>query len=146
MSTMGLYSLVAVCAAILAPAISQAHSAGGLDPYGCHSDRRSGEYHCHRGEYKDVVFKSKSDMLTNKENSKSGSVLRSEQGRDDDAPSLLSSVLGTEDPAERTAEESEIIIPKGVAQRLEILKDIHSQSLISDEEYEAKRKEILGDI
>lgn len=141
-------ALVGAFAVVAIPVAAAAHSTGALDPYGCHSDRRSGKYHCHRGEYTNVTFRSKADMLNNKKAGKSGTVLRSDQGRDNPAaPSILGSVLGTEeDAAQRTASNSELIVPKGVQKRLEILDDLHGQGLITEEEYQAKRKEILGDL
>jgi hypothetical protein len=36
---------------------------GGLDSYGCHNDRRAGEYHCHRGSLAGRTFRSQSEML-----------------------------------------------------------------------------------
>ena len=49
----------------LAAASAWAHSAGDLDRYGCHDDRRHGTYHCHGGRYNGIEFSSKSDMLRN---------------------------------------------------------------------------------
>ena len=34
--------------AVLLPAIASAHS-GGLNSEGCHNNRKTGDYHCHRG-------------------------------------------------------------------------------------------------
>lgn len=36
---------------------------GGLDGYGCHNNRKVGNYHCHRGEFAGRTFASKSAML-----------------------------------------------------------------------------------
>jgi len=36
---------------------------GGLDSYGCHYNRRQGEYHCHRGMFVGQQFSSKEEML-----------------------------------------------------------------------------------
>jgi hypothetical protein len=140
-------AFLGACALAVSPVPTSAHSTGAVDPYGCHSDRRSGNYHCHRGEYTNVTFRSKADMLNNKKAGKSGAVLRADQGRDNPAaPSILGSVLGSEEETQRTASNSELIVPKGVQKRLEILDDLHDQGLITEEEYQAKRKEILGDL
>jgi len=145
--TLGLIGPVAICAvAVLIPASAIAHATGAIDPYGCHSDRRTGGYHCHRGEYKNVNFRSKADMLSNKKAGKSGTVLRQEEGRDGTAPSILGAVLGTQEETQRTAANSELIVPKGVERRLQILEDLHKQGLITQEEYQTKRAEILGDL
>ena len=36
---------------------------GGLDAYGCHNNRKSGGYHCHRGPFAGESFASKDEML-----------------------------------------------------------------------------------
>ena len=36
-------------AALLAPAASTSAHPGGLNSEGCHNNRRTGDYHCHRG-------------------------------------------------------------------------------------------------
>ena len=36
---------------------------GGLDAYGCHNNRKTGGYHCHRGPFAGESFGSKDDML-----------------------------------------------------------------------------------
>lgn len=40
-------SLLALLALLALPDAAQAHG-GGLDSHGCHTDRRTGSYHCHR--------------------------------------------------------------------------------------------------
>ena len=58
--------LLAVLVIAAIPSAAAAHSAGALDPHGCHTDRRSAIYHCHRGDYRGLKFSSKSDMLQKK--------------------------------------------------------------------------------
>jgi hypothetical protein len=36
---------------------------GGLDAYGCHHNRKTGGYHCHRGPFAGEAFNSKAEML-----------------------------------------------------------------------------------
>ena len=36
---------------------------GGLDSYGCHNNRKVGNYHCHRGTLAGQTFSSKAEML-----------------------------------------------------------------------------------
>ena len=36
---------------------------GGLDAYGCHYNRKTGGYHCHRGPFAGQSFQSKEEML-----------------------------------------------------------------------------------
>lgn len=113
--------------------------------YGCHSDRRSGEYHCHRGEYSGLVFRSKSEMLTQKEAGRSGAALMAEQGGQKQPDStLLGPILGVEDSGQRSVESSETVIPQGVQRRLDILEDLRKQGLITEQEYAEKRTRLLG--
>lgn len=44
---MSLFRL-ALLALLVSPVVAQAHG-GGLDANGCHTNRKTGEYHCHRG-------------------------------------------------------------------------------------------------
>ena len=47
----------------LTPGIADAH--GGLvDGYGCHSDPKQGNYHCHQGPYAGKSFPSRAEYLT----------------------------------------------------------------------------------
>ncbi len=73
-----LSTLVLLGALIAAPGLALAHS-GGLDSKGCHTNRKTGDYHCHRaqapaGESKGAVSnaapavkKSKSDICHDRE-------------------------------------------------------------------------------
>ena len=36
---------------------------GGLDKYGCHNNRKVGNYHCHQGPFAGRTFSSQSEML-----------------------------------------------------------------------------------
>ena len=36
---------------------------GGLDKYGCHNNRKVGNYHCHRGQFAGRTFMSQAEML-----------------------------------------------------------------------------------
>lgn len=56
---------IAVAVITLAPALAWAHP-GGLDKHGCHHDKKAGNYHCHKGDHKGMVFKSEEDMLAGK--------------------------------------------------------------------------------
>jgi hypothetical protein len=48
------------CAVLIAPAYPHG---GGLDAYGCHNNRKTGGYHCHRGPPASESFSSKAEML-----------------------------------------------------------------------------------
>jgi hypothetical protein len=54
--------LVSLSALLLTPILAYSHG-GGLDAYGCHNDRKDGEYHCHKGQFDGQTFASKQDML-----------------------------------------------------------------------------------
>ena len=36
---------------------------GGLDKYGCHNNRKVGNYHCHQGPFAGRIFSTKAEML-----------------------------------------------------------------------------------
>lgn len=49
-------------AALAVGAASSAHGhPGGLDSFGCHNDRKRGEYHCHRGPLAGQSFSSRGE-------------------------------------------------------------------------------------
>ena len=53
---------VAVLLVATFPALALAHG-GGLDAYGCHRNKKLGNYHCHRGPFDGQTFASKDEML-----------------------------------------------------------------------------------
>lgn len=54
--------LVGLCLySLIAPRVL-AHG-GGLDSYGCHHNRKQGEYHCHRGENAGKHYATQAEML-----------------------------------------------------------------------------------
>ena len=54
--------LLSLSAIALTAVTAYSHS-GGLDGYGCHHDRKNGDYHCHQGTFAGQSFASKNDML-----------------------------------------------------------------------------------
>jgi hypothetical protein len=50
---------------------------GGLDSYGCHNNRKVGNYHCHRGEFAGRTFASKEAMLKALEEQRKGNQSKS---------------------------------------------------------------------
>ena len=52
----------ALAIVMLVPTLAWAHS-GGVDKYGCHNDKKAGDYHCHEGQLKDRSYKSQDTML-----------------------------------------------------------------------------------
>lgn len=131
----------------VAPGVAWAHSAGDLDRHGCHPDRRHGTYHCHSGRYHGIEFPSKAEMLRNLDAGAS-----QEQAKQDadsklkKRESLFGPLLGEKTTDQRAAGGGEVVVPQGVERRLEVLKGLHDKGLISDAEYEEKRKEILGEL
>jgi micrococcal nuclease len=53
--------LLTLLGLVLMPWPSEPHG-GGLDSYGCHQDRKQGEYHCHRGQFAGRSFPSQAEM------------------------------------------------------------------------------------
>jgi hypothetical protein len=137
---------LAMCVSF-APATATAHSAGDLDRYGCHDDRRHGTYHCHGGPYNGIEFPSKSDMLRNLE----AGATQEQAKQDADSmvrkrESVFGPLIGEKSTDQRAAGGGEVVVPQGLERRLEVLKGLHDKGLISDAEYEQKRKEILGQL
>lgn len=131
----------------LAASSAWAHSAGDLDRHGCHDDRRHGTYHCHRGQYNGIEFPSKSDLLRNLE----AGATQEQAKQDADSKlkkreSLFGPLIGEKSTDQRAAGGGEVVVPQGLERRLEVLKGLHDKGLISDAEYEQKRKEILGQL
>ena len=89
---------------------------GGLDASGCHHNRKLGAYHCHRGPSAGLSFTSQAEML------------RASEGNAAVAPKPVAPVPG----AGRSA-----------AERLEELKVPRDQHLLTEDEYQAKRRAIL---
>lgn len=137
---------LALCVS-LASSGAWAHSAGDLDRYGCHDDRRHGTYHCHGGAYNGIEFPSKSDMLRNLE----AGATQAQAKQDADSKlkkreSVFGPLVGEKTTDQRAAGGGEVVVPQGLERRLEVLKGLHDKGLISDAEYEQKRKEILGQL
>ena len=156
--------VVGVSCSFLLPMQVEAHSAGTIDVYGCHTDRRKGGYHCHRGRFSGLKFSSKGDFLKKRAAGYTGEDQRTEEKK----PGLLDSIfypedgeltkvqgsrekreqsdasrnteVGTVETADSTATTS---AASSIEERLKRLKNLHSEGLISDDEYSAKKEEIL---
>ena len=150
---------VAACLAaqLLVPALCYAHQVGQIDSRGCHEDRRRGTYHCHIGEYAGLTFNSVADLESQIKAGKTVAEMRKEQGKDDAGKAaegedsgwlskipLYDRVFGHSKTSD--IEPGTLIVPQGIEQRLSALKDLHDKGLITDQEYDTKRKEILGEL
>jgi hypothetical protein len=58
--------LCALLTLISSPRVVSAAHGGGLDRYGCHNDKKAGNYHCHRGPCAGKTFASQAAMLADK--------------------------------------------------------------------------------
>jgi hypothetical protein len=105
-------------AGLLAPALLGAHG-GGLDAYGCHHNRKLGGYHCHRGPLAGMAFGSQAEMLEQ---------LRGTERKADVTPRTVVPMPGGR---------------RSAAERLDELKALREQRLITEDEYQAKRRAIL---
>ncbi|TFH24376.1 MAG: SHOCT domain-containing protein [Myxococcales bacterium] len=139
------------------PTLVAAHTAGSQDRYGCHDDRNKGGYHCHTGDYSGLKFGSKREMINAREEGLTALDIRKARGEDVSEETSLSNAANAESgwrrwvPFARRSEQQgvgngEVIIPRGLEQRLAVVKDLHEKGLITDEEYDTKRREILGDL
>jgi hypothetical protein len=138
----GLWSLL-----IGMPILAFAHSAGDLDLHGCHADKRYGTYHCHRGPYQGIEFRSKSDLLQAVQSGSSAADAKREaEAKLPPRTSLFGPLLSERTTDQRAAGSSEVVMPQGIEKRLETLQALRDKGLITDAEYETKRKEILGQL
>jgi len=153
--TLSALSALVVVAAV--PERAEAHAAGALDPHGCHTDnRKNRDYHCHRGRYNGIRFTSKADMLKKKKAGVTAEELRAGEAPDESAAQEEAqeeesrgwSLFGKEKEKEKaaTGQAGKALVPKGIEARLRTLKSLHDEGLISDQEYEQKKLEILGDL
>jgi hypothetical protein len=150
--------LGALCGLLLlgAPASAWAHSAGGLDGYGCHEDKLNGGYHCHRGPYSDLEFESKAEMLGYRERNLSAEAIRAERTAKGDPGGSYPVMPGDEAAWKKwvpfasrgkpQATRADVVVPRGIQERLRVLKELRDDDLITEDEYAAKRKEILGEL
>ncbi|MFP6600319.1 MAG: SHOCT domain-containing protein [Deltaproteobacteria bacterium] len=142
---------------LLACPTASGHMAGSTDHYGCHADRRKGGYHCHSGRMNGQNFRSKGAMLDVLESGGTadlGSGTPSPEESTDKGPAATKSGSGwkigslfgrSTTGAEKTASSGKLV-PSGIERRLTTLKRLADQGLITDEEYTAKRKDILGEL
>jgi len=143
-----------LAAQLLLPCVSQAHNVGPLDSRGCHEDRRRSTYHCHTGEYAGLTFNSVADLESQIRAGVTVDQMRKAQGKetaakaDDKEEGWLSKIpfFGSRHSSDHDVESGGLIVPQGIEQRLTALKDLHDKGLITDDEYAAKRKEILGEL
>lgn len=139
------FALLAVLVGL--PGIVAAHPAGPFDRYGCHEDKRDGTYHCHRGAYKDVTFRSKSAMMKQREAGATASdAAQSDPALEETQKSLFGPMVGEQTTDQRAAGSNEVVTPKGIEKRLAVLDDLRDKGLITPDEYDQKRKEILGQL
>lgn len=157
---LGAALLVVAAAVATAPRQAEAHAAGALDPHGCHTDnRKNHDYHCHRGAYSGISFTSKYDMIEKKKAGVTAEELRApdpnaeppapeEANEDPHSKDGSWTLFGWKEKKPDTVAgvDGGAIVPKGVESRLRTLKGLHSEGLISDEEYAQKKAEILGDL
>ena len=129
------------------PATASSHPAGPFDRYGCHEDKRDGTYHCHRGPYKDVTFRSKSDMMKQREAGATATdAAQSDPTLEATQKSLFGPLVGEQTTDQRAAGSDEVVTPRGIEKRLSVLNDLREKGLITPDEYDQKRKEILGQL
>ena len=148
--------IACLAAQLLLPSLSYAHAVGQVDSRGCHPDRRRGNYHCHTGEYAGLTFNSVADLQSQINAGKTVAEMRSEQGIDDKGHSVendkgggwLSKIpfFGNHSSEGRDVESGGLIVPQGIEQRLSALQNLHDKGLITDDEFAAKRKAILGEL
>ena len=101
MKTLALTAAVA----LLVPSLVWAHS-GGLDQYGCHNDKKTGDYHCHEGKLKGKTYKSQDTMLTAHPEVKGGMTISERKAVNERAKKEILSDL---DSAKREVVEAAVV-------------------------------------
>ncbi len=163
-------SALALCAVLATsllslPTAALAHTGGALDHYGCHADRREGNYHCHQGNLKGYSFPSHDAMieavrtghLPEKPPEKEGFFSKYwpfGSKKDNDAQAVAPASAQAAAPQESEAQAATPAPARDpgsnngrpVEERLRILSGLRDMGLITNEEYEARRKAILEQI
>ena len=129
------------------PTVAAAHTGGALDTDGCHSDHRTGKYHCHRGAAAGYTFPDRAAMLEAVRTSTFPEKSVDEEsffsklwpfGKDDEEAAADAGPTAAGSVAPVAAAK-----PTEVEQRLKVLQGLYEMELITKEEYEQKRKAIL---
>ena len=142
-----------------APAVALAHTGGPLDADGCHSDHRTGSYHCHRGAAAGYSFPDRAAMqeavrtgtFPEKSVDEDGFFSRlwpfGKQREEEEAATPDSAAAGAAGAASGTAPAA-ASTPRQqeFEQRLKVLQGLYEMGLITKEEYEAKRKAVLDQL
>jgi len=142
------------------PAAVSAHTGGSLDQNGCHADHREGGYHCHQGNLKGYNFRSRDAML---EAVRTGNLPEKPPAKENflakywpfghsndaaAAPAPGPAQAAAPEAGAPQATESTAAPAQGRSfeERLKILSGLREMGLITQEEYEARRKAILQQI
>lgn len=155
-----------VLAALLSPAgIASAHSGPRLDTDGCHYDRPRGDYHCHKGDLRGRVFRSRGEMQEARANdqlpepTQTGFIERvfgpSPSNKDTPAPAPAAPVAPA--ASETASPAAPAVVPtapaaqappgeRTIEERLRVLKGLREMDLITQQEYDERRVEILKDL
>ncbi|MBI5506520.1 MAG: SHOCT domain-containing protein [Deltaproteobacteria bacterium] len=143
-----------------------AHTGGALDHYGCHGDHRKGDYHCHQGNLRGYSFRSRDAMLEAVRTGKLPEKPAEKEGffekywpfgNKKDAAAAQPAAPAPEPTAPAQGVSAQPGTPQapspaaggapGTARsfedRLRILSGLRDMGLITEEEYQARRKAIL---
>lgn len=159
-SALASYAVLAI-ALVSLPVAAFAHTGGALDHYGCHADHRKGDYHCHQGNLRGYSFRSRDAMLEAVRTGKLPEKPAEKEGffekywpfgGDKDAGAQQQAVPAPEQAAPPQAATSQPpppaaggtpANPRSFEERLKILSGLREMGLVTEEEYQARRKAIL---
>lgn len=140
---------IALVAALLTvPSLALAHTGEALDAEGCHTDHRDGTYHCHRGDAGGYTF---ADRAAMQEAVRTGKF----PDKTVEVEGFFSKLwpFGKDEEEEAGGTDSKTdgaaAVPQGqrdAEQRLKTLQGLYEMGLLSRDEYEAKRKEVAGQL
>lgn len=144
------------------PLTAFAHTGGALDHYGCHADHRKGDYHCHQGNLRGYSFRSRDAMLEAVRTGKLPEKPAEKEGFFEKYWPFGGSKDAAARPQPAPAEAPQAAAPQAAAsqapppasgaapantrsfeERLKILSGLRDMGLITEEEYQTRRKAIL---
>ncbi len=139
------------------PTVAAAHSGGKIDDHGCHHNRAAGDYHCHMGPARGHSFASRGEMLAVLENGNLSEHPVEEESswwdrlnpfktdkaelpsRDRNTNEAVAAAPGPVTPSAAAQ-------PRSFEERLKVLKGLRELDLITEQEYETRRREILSEL
>jgi len=160
---------------VFSPLAASAHTGGALDRYGCHADHRKGDYHCHTGNLRGYSFHSREELQEairtgnfpekppqsegffqklwpfGKKKAEpapaaEGSSAQQAQNAPEPAPATTPAQANAAAPVPAGSPAPAPADSRSFEERLKVLSGLREMGLITQEEYNARRKAILDQL